>query len=61
MNIFQGSHDVSVPESLVTDYFENLDAPSKQLVFFDHSGHNPWMTENEKFLAGVREAFPTDN
>ena len=36
-------------------YVEALTAPSKQVVWFDESGHEPFMDEAEKFNATLRE------
>jgi pimeloyl-ACP methyl ester carboxylesterase len=48
---FLGRHDrVIAPETSVA-YFEALDAPSKQLVWFDQSGHEPPWEEPERFNA----------
>lgn len=53
--IFVGRRDHWVlPETSVA-YFEALDAPSKQLVWFDHSGHEAFVDEPEKFNATMVE------
>ena len=36
-------------------YFEALTAPSKQLVWFEQSGHEPFMDEPTKFNAAMVE------
>ncbi len=55
--IFHGAYDYNAPKSLVEDYYEQLQAPTKELIFFEHSGHNPWQTENELFLSELRKRF----
>jgi pimeloyl-ACP methyl ester carboxylesterase len=45
-----GRHDVNAPPVITEDYYALLDAPHKQLIWFDHSGHNPWVTESEGFV-----------
>ena len=46
---FLGRHDrVVVPETSVA-YFDRLTAPSKQLVWFEESGHEPPAEEPDKF------------
>lgn len=55
--IFHGRYDYSAPVSLVEDYYSLLNAPAKELIFFEHSGHSPWQTENELFLEHLRSAF----
>ena len=57
VHIFHGRYDYNAPTSLVEDYYARLRAPRKSLVYFEHSGHNPWQTENELFMDHVRRAF----
>ena len=45
-----GRHDVNAPPALVEDYFAQLDAPHKEIVWFEHSGHSPWTSEPDKFV-----------
>lgn len=48
---FLGRHDrVVVPETSVA-YFNMLSAPSKTLVWFEESGHEPPAEEPDKFNA----------
>lgn len=44
-----GRHDVNAPPVLAEEYFELLDAPHKELLWFERSGHNPWVTESAAF------------
>ena len=46
---FLGRRDHWVPPETSVAYFDMLTAPSKTLVWFDHSGHEPFMDEPEKF------------
>jgi hypothetical protein len=32
---------------MLGEYFEILDAPQKEIVWFEHSGHNSWINEQE--------------
>ena len=50
---FLGRHDLNAPTSLVEDYFKILDAPKKEIIWFEHSGHNPWMNESDRFVEEV--------
>lgn len=50
-----GRHDVNAPPALVEEYYETLEAPHKEIVWFEHSGHSPWTSEPEKFVAVVAE------
>ena len=43
-------HDVNAPTKLTEEYFTLLTAPHKELIWFERSGHNPWMNETEKFV-----------
>ena len=45
-----GRHDVNAPPVLTEEYFELLNAPHKELIWFEHSGHNPWVTESAAFV-----------
>ena len=42
---FLGRYDVNAPTALVEEYVQVLDAPDKRIVWFEHSGHNPWINE----------------
>lgn len=44
-----GRHDWHVPSVLAAQYFEKIQAPYKQLVWFERSGHNPPFSEPSKF------------
>lgn len=45
-----GRHDVNAPPVLAEEYYELLNAPHKELIWFEHSGHNPWVTESSAFV-----------
>jgi len=45
-----GRHDVNAPPFLAEEYFQVLDAPHKALIWFERSGHNPWVTESASFV-----------
>ena len=53
--IFVGRRDHWVPPETSVAYFEALTAPSKRLVWFDHSGHEAFVDEPEKFNATMVE------
>lgn len=46
---FVGRHDINAPTALAEDYYNKLDAPAKRLIWFEHSGHTPWVDENTLF------------
>jgi len=52
---FLGRNDHFVPPEVSVAYFDALTAPSKQLVWFEASGHEPFMDEAAKFNAQMRE------
>jgi pimeloyl-ACP methyl ester carboxylesterase len=54
---FLGRHDVNAPTVLVEDYVQTLDASEKRIVWFEHSGHSPWINEREKFVREVLSCF----
>jgi pimeloyl-ACP methyl ester carboxylesterase len=45
-----GRHDVNALPSLIEEYYELLDAPHKELIWFERSGHSPRVSESEKFI-----------
>lgn len=48
-----GRHDINAPVYLTEAYYEMLDAPIKRLIWFEHSGHNPWVNEADAFVETV--------
>jgi len=44
-----GRHDINAPVKLAQEYYDLLDAPHKEIVWFEHSGHNPWVNEAPEF------------
>lgn len=55
--IFQGVHDNNTPSSLVQDYYDAIEAPDKDLIWFEHSAHGPLGEEPERYKALLREKF----
>jgi pimeloyl-ACP methyl ester carboxylesterase len=53
--IFDGVHDKNTPAELVEEYFNAIDAPVKELIWFKDSGHNPMGDEPERFKSLLRE------
>jgi pimeloyl-ACP methyl ester carboxylesterase len=52
---FLGRHDHWVPSEISVAYFDALTAPSKGLVWFEESGHEPFVDEPAKFNASMVE------
>ena len=50
-----GKHDLNAPRSLAEDYYDKLAAPDKEIIWFEHSGHNPWINERERFAEVVQQ------
>jgi pimeloyl-ACP methyl ester carboxylesterase len=48
---FLGRHDINAPTSLVEDYYTILEAPHKEIIWFEHSGHSPWINESDEFVS----------
>ncbi|MDH3222113.1 MAG: alpha/beta hydrolase [Gemmatimonadota bacterium] len=49
-----GRHDLNTPSEQAADYLSELDAPLKELVWFDESAHFPFWTESERFHREMR-------
>lgn len=54
---FLGRHDVNAPVVLVEEYERVLNAPDKGIIWFEHSGHSPWINERDKFIEEVMSCF----
>ena len=56
---FLGRHDHWVPPETSVAYLDVLAAPLKKLVWFEESGHEPFVDEPSKFnMAMVEEVRP---
>ncbi|WP_266157854.1 alpha/beta fold hydrolase [Dyella silvatica] len=57
--LMQGRHDLNTSASLLGEWFKTLDAPSKQLVWFDDSAHMLFEEESGKvFVHLVEDVLP---
>lgn len=54
---FLGRHDLNAPVSLAEEYFNLLEAPKKELIWFEHSGHTPWNYETDLFVQETLRVF----
>lgn len=55
---FTGRHDFTTPHELVEAYYEVIDAPVKEIVWFENSAHFPFFEEPGLFtqkMAAVRD------
>ncbi|QBE63809.1 alpha/beta fold hydrolase [Pseudoduganella lutea] len=50
---FVGKNDIQTSAGIATQYFQQLEAPKKALVLFDHSGHQIHKDEPEKFQDAI--------
>ncbi len=48
-----GRWDYTTPHQLVKEYYEHLQAPQKELIYFENSAHFPFYEEPEKFSQEV--------
>jgi pimeloyl-ACP methyl ester carboxylesterase len=46
---FEGRHDPYCPPSLVWEYSQTIEAPQKEFIWFENSGHYPFFEEQQKF------------
>ncbi|MEX1140022.1 MAG: alpha/beta hydrolase [Bacteroidota bacterium] len=51
---FLGRHDYNTPSVLAAEYFRDLQAPAKELIWFEYSAHFPFWEEPGKFTAEMR-------
>lgn len=57
--LLNGRHDYNVSASLAAEWFEKVQAPSKAMVWFEHSAHEMFNEEPGKMLVAlVRHARP---
>jgi len=47
---FEGRYDPYCRPSLVADYLRTIQAPQKEIVWFENSGHFPFFEERQKYL-----------
>lgn len=54
-----GRHDYTVPSPVAAQWFGQVDAPSKKLVWLEHSAHMPMVEEPGHFFAALlRDVLP---
>lgn len=46
----EGRYDINAPIELAEDYYNKLNAPIKKLIWFEYSGHSPWINESQEFV-----------
>ena len=55
--IFDGRLDYNTPSELVEHWFNMIEAPRKELHWFDKSGHNPMSDEGPKFKKLLKDTL----
>lgn len=54
---FQGSYDDLASPDILNEYFSILNAPDKQIIWFEKSGSMPWLSENDEFVKNINKKF----
>lgn len=54
---FLGRHDYTTPSSLAVSYLNSLNAPYKEVVWFDNSAHFPFWEEPAKFASEMLRVY----
>lgn len=54
---FIGRHDINAPTEFTEEYYNLLEAPEKELVWFEHSGHSAWLNETTRFVEETVRVF----
>jgi len=57
VTIVIGKHEARGRAVLANQWFDVLDAPSKEMIIFEHSGHRPLFEEPAEFAAAVAEVL----
>ncbi len=61
VHLLLGRKDHWVPPATSMAYLDALEAPAKEVVWFEHSGHEPFVDEPERFnraMLRVRDSLP---
>lgn len=58
---FIGESDYTTPHKLVSEYFESITAPKKEIVYFENSAHFPFFEEPDKFCKEINRILVNKN
>jgi pimeloyl-ACP methyl ester carboxylesterase len=58
---FVGEWDYTTPHELVTEYFQLVQAPKKEIIYFANSAHFPFFEEPEKFCNEITNLLKDKN
>jgi proline iminopeptidase len=56
-----GAYDYNTPWELVKEYVDHLNAPHKEFILFEKSGHSPVFEEPKKFNNEIRRIYKENN
>jgi|SRR5215469_2414964 len=56
---FEGRHDPYCRPAPIFDYMRRINAPQKDFVWFENSGHFPFFEEKDKFTAELAQRLPS--
>ena len=59
--VFDGRLDMNTPAELVEEWFAKINAPHKELIWFENSGHNPMGDEPDRFKKLLKEKLSVYN
>jgi pimeloyl-ACP methyl ester carboxylesterase len=45
-----GRHDVNASPEMAEEYFNAIEAPHKEFIWFEHSGHEVWRNQPDKLV-----------
>jgi pimeloyl-ACP methyl ester carboxylesterase len=54
---FTGRHDFNTPRTLAEEYLNMLEAPRKEMIWFEDSAHSPCYEEPERFASELVRFF----
>lgn len=56
-----GTSDYTTPHELISDYYELIKAPKKEIIYFENSAHFPFFEEPTKFSDEVKKLLLNQN
>lgn len=54
---FIGKSDYTTPHELVSEYYDLIKAPNKELIYFENSAHFPFIEEPDKFCSELKRVL----
>jgi pimeloyl-ACP methyl ester carboxylesterase len=56
-----GKSDYTTPHELISEYFDLIEVPRKELIYFENSAHFPFFEEPEKFCSELKRILLNKN